>query len=71
MSAKRNKTTLDQFVHHVRVPNELSTDKVLELILSDRGKKIAKHSIIQYITEPDTPKMNLAESQGGIVKYRA
>ena len=29
-----------------------------------------KHSIIQNTTEPHTPKINPAESQGGIIKRR-
>jgi len=46
------------------------TDGALELTRSDWGKTCLKHSIIQNTTEPHTPKINPAESQGGILKRR-
>ena len=56
-------SVLDQFLHHVGVPNEMLTDGALELILLDWGKTCIQHYISQNTTEPHTPKINLAESQ--------
>ena len=61
---------LDKFIHHIGVPGEILTDGAQELHKSDWGKTCVKHSIIQDLTEPDTPKQNPAELQGGILKKR-
>jgi len=45
-------------------------DEVLELTRSDWGKTCIRNSIIQNTTDPHTPKINPAESQGGILKCR-
>ena len=61
---------LDQFLHHIGIPNEMLTDGALELTKSDWGRTCIRHSIIQNTTEPHTPKINPAESQGGLLKRK-
>ena len=46
------------------------TDGALELTKSDWGRTCFCHSIIQNTTEPHTPKINPAESQGGLLKRK-
>ena len=61
---------LDKFIHHIGVPSEILTDGPLELHKSQWGKTCVKHSIMQSLTEPDTPKQNTSELQGRILKKR-
>ena len=63
ISAKSDENAaLDKCIHHIGVPNELLTNRALELTTSNCVKACVKHSIIQNTTEPHTPKIKPAES---------
>ena len=61
---------LDKYIHRIGIPSEILMDGALELHRSKWIKTCVKHSIMKSLAKPNTPKQNLSELQGCILKKR-
>ena len=68
MAKSEANITLYKFIHHIGVPGEILTDGAQKLYKIDWRRTCVKHSIIQDLTKPDTPKQEPAKIYDGILK---